>query len=446
MRWRGFISVFLIFTAGCAAHYSRTWTSPQFQIEAGERQGRISGTWTCPVNSFGDSPFASGTWVSFEFQRSSPDGRFALGRPAGQIPGLEEALKKGGETVEFRIAEPSGDATFAGRRQSAVYEGTMEFRPSAAFAEACRPHLSAAPSPWDLLQFAFSRADLDYIRLIGEGQEPKPRPADIVSLKISGVTPDYVHALRSAGISRTADLIRCRNAGVQPDMVTALWAGGFRFSAEEIVRLRNSGLNADYAIAWKTAGFNLSAEELVRLRNSGVPDDFGRALRGRFSVDEMIRLRNAGVTPDYVASLTQAAPGLTCDDIIRLRNSGVAPDYFKPWFSEGSAVSVSDLIRLRNAGVPSDYVATLRQTTPSLSLDDVILLRNAGVPPGYYKAWLAASYPFSARDVIRLRNSGVPESYAEALRVPDRRPLSVEAIIDLRNRGVSPETIRQLRE
>ena len=33
-----------------------------------------------------------------------------------------------------------------------------------------------------------------------------------------------------------------------------------------------------------------------------------------------------------------------------------------------------------------------------------------------------------------------------ALNVPDRKPLDAQAIIDLRNRGVSAETARKLRE
>ncbi len=73
-------------------------------------------------------------------------------------------------------------------------------------------------------------------------------------------------------------------------------------------------------------------------------------------------------------------------------------------------------------------------------------LRNFGVTADYISAWRQAGYPYGAEEMIKLRNSGVPVSYAAAVNIPGRKPLEAETLIRMRQRGLSADDIRTLRE
>ena len=55
-------------------------------------------------------------------------------------------------------------------------------------------------------------------------------------------------------------------------------------------------------------------------------------------------------------------------------------------------------------------------------------------------------YEFSAEEIIHLRNHGVPIDYAKQANPPGRKLLDPATLIDARNRGLSAETVRKLRE
>ena len=75
----------------------------------------------------------------------------------------------------------------------------------------------------------------------------------------------------------------------------------------------------------------------------------------------------------------------------------------------------------------------------------VIQLRNAGVRADYLKAIHAAG-GYQVDDIILLRRHGVNEDLVRAANPPGKEPMTVNAIIELRNRGVSAKTIAELRK
>jgi hypothetical protein len=88
----------------------------------------------------------------------------------------------------------------------------------------------------------------------------------------------------------------------------------------------------------------------------------------------------------------------------------------------------------------------MKKADPSLKPGELVRLRNSGVSADYVQAWRQAGFNCSSEDLIRLRNNGVPSDFAAAVQVKGRKPLSVDTLIRLRNRGVTAAEIRELRE
>ena len=83
---------------------------------------------------------------------------------------------------------------------------------------------------------------------------------------------------------------------------------------------------------------------------------------------------------------------------------------------------------------------------PKLSNTEIVRLRQHGVPVDYLRGWREIGYEFSAEEIIHLRNHGVPIDYAKQANPPGRKLLDPATLIDARNRGLSAETVRKLRE
>jgi hypothetical protein len=83
---------------------------------------------------------------------------------------------------------------------------------------------------------------------------------------------------------------------------------------------------------------------------------------------------------------------------------------------------------------------------PKLSNSEVVLLRQHGVPVDYLQGWKEIGYEFSAEEIIRLRSHGVPIDYARQANPPGRKLLDPATLIEARNRGLSAEIVRKLRE
>jgi hypothetical protein len=53
---------------------------------------------------------------------------------------------------------------------------------------------------------------------------------------------------------------------------------------------------------------------------------------------------------------------------------------------------------------------------------------------------------YSIEEIVMMKRRGITTSYVQAFHVQGKAPLTAKAIIDLRNRGVSADTIRELRQ
>lgn len=409
------LALLLFASATVAALFGHKWQDDRLTLLPDK--SRTEGEWHAGISTLNRSRVNNAAGINIEIREGTTTWVFYL--PNERAP-LLDGKTGDGEHVHFSIAAESGDLQFDGVVKGKSAEGHYVFEPNKQFVGDAGESLKTKLANEDLLKFAFARITLAYIRGVAETL-PSVTPEDIVRLRNFGLEPDAIKAYVAAGFSKVDDLTRLRSFGVTPDYASKVRAAGYGKTAEEVTRLRSFGVTTDDLVGWKNAGFALSADEVVKMRSFGVQPDYGAAWKkAGFDVNAegLIHARNFGVPVDFAAAVAAAKPKPSLEEIVRMRQFGITADYFRE----------------------------IKEYKPNYTVAEIIRLRQFGVMPEYVKALAGSRGDFTAEQIIKLRNFGVPAEYVAALNLPDRKPLDADAIIDLRNRGVSVEAARKLRE
>ncbi|MBA4148822.1 MAG: hypothetical protein H0X66_11970 [Verrucomicrobia bacterium] len=363
--------------------------SPSLTLKVRENEGFVSGTWS--ANLAQSRPSANQqVWFSISIHDARSQKMFSAHADAINYSFLFPQKKSW--RGQHQMLTPAGTLVLSGQFSSKTAAGDFTFTPDANYLAQAGAHLTSAPSTLELLELGLAGVTVEQM-VAFEKSGMKSSAAEMIRFKSSGVTPQYAVAVRKVQPFSADEIVRLRNSGVPETFPAAMKSAGYDFDAVQLVKLRNSGVSADEAAAWKKAGFDFDLESLVKMRNSGVKPDFARAVKEVFpsiSSSEVVKLRNSGISKEFLIDIKKADVDFTVDEIIRLRNSGVSADYIRAWRTAGST--------------------------------------------------------FRSEELIRLRNSGVPVDYAAVVNIPNRKPLSVDTLIKLRNRGMSAQEIRELRE
>ena len=365
------------------------------KLSLSEVDGKIAGDWETSENFF-KSP-SDGSYSFKQTTRNDRSGVWEIvyGGNALRFPKEHHGSGKP-DTAPVRMVfkEDAGTIEWTGKRVGNKGTGRYTFTPNPEFLAAIRPLTSGDLQLQDLEHLAQSKVERAYFIQAASLSGGKVAVGEVMTLVNHGVPLEELKQWAAARSTLSIPgMIGLKNNGVRPDVLKGFEQAQPGISAEEVIRYRHNGLNPDYVQAWIDAGITGKPDELIRLRHNGVPIEFAQALRrGGFSgsIEDIIGLRNNGVSPDFYAGAMGAMPKL----------------------------SSTEIVRLRQYGVPVDYLQGLRDI----------------------------GYEFSAEEIIHLRNHGVPIDYAKQANPPGRKLLDPATLIDARNRGLSAETVRKLRE
>jgi hypothetical protein len=370
--------------------YSSPSGQPALELTVEQTDPAVTGRWSASLANVSRAK-ASQTWVQVNVRDARKNTIYGSSRSARDLPALLTAENRSWPG-EFELGAEAGTLRLRGERSGSKASGEFALTPKPAYAEQVASLLSEAPSGMDWLWLVLYDVRADEIAaFVRAGGRLKA--AELCRLKSFGVSPEYFGAVRADQAYSIDEVTRFKSHGVPADFPATVHKAGYDFDAAGLVRLRSYGVSGADAQAWGKANPNLSAEELVRLRSYGVTPAFGKAVYdvlGNPTVEQIIKLRSYGVSEQFLTEMRAADAHLTTDD----------------------------LVHLRSYGVPADYV----------------------------RAWRKAGFEFDARELTRLRSHGVPVDYAASLSTPNRKPLSCDAIIRLRQRGLSAQEIRELRE
>lgn len=419
-RWmnRSLLSLFmvclLVWGCGCFSR-SYSYTSPRILLKP--KPSLAQGEWETDLKGFQSGIFSGSSSTMMEV-REGNNSRYLATKPISDFPELREP-QPDNSPVSFTLNSDAGVFHFNGIVTGETAQGHYNFSPNEAYATSASKLLNRELTTPDLIELSLLNISLEYIQ----------------GVQAAGLTANY------------DDVLLLKRYAIQSDAIKAYAALGFK--AQEIIKLRNHGVSAELAQKFRAFSYGSNVDELVKLRNHGISPEYIQEWRdGGFTLttDELVRMRNHGVKAEYAAAWKGAGYDFTFEELIKARNFGVPQGFAQAFKEAGYTPSLDEIVRLRQFGVTPEYFTAVKGVRNTYSTEELVRFKQFGVTPEYIKGMNESGSDFNTEQIIRLRNFGVPVEYVMAVNVPGRTPLDAQAIIDLKNRGVSAETARKLRE
>ena len=199
------------------------------------------------------------------------------------------AVKPMSEAEEARAERAADVAEAVANATEARNEALANAREAVAEARAANVHVAVGADRSVRVEVAPRRhADRDIVDRI-------------IELKASGVTAEYVQAMRAAAPSlRSVDpseFVGLKAVGATPEWTRAMASVGFRrLDIESLTSARAVGLTADYVRSMAAAGIPPDVDDYIQLRAVGVPPSYVHSMRraGRQGQQRRPRRRDVG--------------------------------------------------------------------------------------------------------------------------------------------------------
>lgn len=181
----------------------------------------------------------------------------------------------------------------------------------------------------------------------------------LISLKIHGVTTEYVRELLAAGLKLKVDeIVSFAIHGAQPADIAEMQNLGYKLKPDEIVSMYIHGLTPEFTRQMKSAGFGTPTfEQLISFKIHGatpeIAEQFKKAGVRELDFDKLVSLEIHGANPDAVKQIGALGyPNLTADQVIEMCIHGVNVDFVRKAQKYGfHDLSLDKLIKLKQYGI-----------------------------------------------------------------------------------------------
>jgi hypothetical protein len=150
--------------------------------------------------------------------------------------------------------------------------------------------------------------------------------------------------------------------------------------------------------------------------------------------------------PEFKTELSRlgfATPGQ--DELFLLVITGTNLDFIREVRGAGIASSLQDILDMAGHGINSQYIHDVARTGyRNLRAEDYIELRDHGVEPRFLQELKDAGYQIAANQVVELKDHGVDSNYVRDLGAYGLRPEPSE-LVSMRDHGVTPDYLRAVR-
>jgi len=290
----------------------------------------IQGTWRADADNYWTRA-DNERWISVQLQYDRNN--VGIGVPARELPALADARGEG--PLHFSLQRDAGTIDFTGRLDYGRASGDFRFFPNPDFAPGMAKIGIGTLSSEDVWRSALhdvSRRFAQDVQRQGAGRSEGRLDIDeLVQMKIHGVTPEFIQAMRDLGYKDlpVRKLVEMRIHGITPDFVKDFAALGYKsLDVDDLVKMRIHGVTTQMVKDLNALGYkDLAISDLVKMRIHGVTPDYIKRMRdagyGGVKVEKLVEFRIHGVDEDLVQrAKAHGFNNLSADDLIDLAIHG----------------------------------------------------------------------------------------------------------------------------
>jgi len=271
---------------------------------------------------------------------------------------------------------------------------------------------------------------------------PKPAPAAQVN-PAPEATPkaSYIDEMKSVGIdpSDIDQLISLKIQGVTAQYVRDIRAAGFNPGVEELIGMRIQGVTPEYIKSIRDSGYSPDAEEIVGMKIQGVTPEYIKQMRDlgfKPDLEQIIGMKIQGVTPEYVQKIRSLGYQPDAERIVGMKIQGVTPEYVQEMRSMGFQPSEEEIVGMKIQGVTPEYIKEMRSLGFDPNAEQIMGMRIQGVTPEYVKALAAEGYKLNAEQVTGAKIMGITPEFIQKAKSHGFTNLTLEKLIQLRNADI----------
>jgi bla regulator protein blaR1 len=237
---------------------------------------------------------------------------------------------------------------------------------------------------------------------------------ELISLKIQGVTPQYIHEIRAEGLKPDVDeLVGMKVQGITPEYIHQVRAMNLKVDVDSLIGMKVQGITPEYVDQMKKLGFELDTDELIGMKVQGITPEYVEQIRKlgfKPDADSLIGMKVQGITPEYVHQLNELGIHPDAADLIGMKVQGIGADYIRSIKATGLNPDKDEWIGLKVQGVTDEYIKSLQAAGFKPDVDEIIGAKVQGITPQFIE--LAKSKGFKNLDLdklIQLKHAGVLE-------------------------------------
>jgi beta-lactamase regulating signal transducer with metallopeptidase domain len=243
---------------------------------------------------------------------------------------------------------------------------------------------AAAASPTNPSQDAPSPKGPSYIDgLKSEGLDNLSAD-ELISLKIQGVTPQYIHEIRAEGLKPSVDeLIGMKVQGITPEYIHQVRALNLKTDVDSLIGMKVQGISPEYVDEMRKLGFQPDADTLIGMKVQGITPQYVRGLNElglHPDADDVIGMKVQGIDADYIRGIRATGINPDKDEWIGLKVQGVTPEFIKGLQSGGFKPDTEDIISAKVMGITPQFIELAHSHGfKDLTLEKLIQLKQANV-------------------------------------------------------------------